>query len=62
MYKELKDLSKKELKQILVDMKNLEEELNPEDPVIDNFEHWVDETADAGNDFAIEYWKRYLKN
>lgn len=59
---ELKMLSKEGLTKILKDMKRQEEELNPDDPVIEDFEHWVDETADAGNEFAIEYWTRYLKD
>lgn len=63
MYEEeLQMLSKEELTKILKDMKNQEEELNPDDPVIEDFERWINETADAGNDFAIEYWTRYLKD
>lgn len=62
MSKELKKLSKEELTQILKNMKSQEEELNPDDPVIEDFEVWIDETADAGNEFAIEYLTRYLKN
>lgn len=62
MSKKLTMLSKEELTKILKNMKQLEEELNPDDFVIEDFELWVEETADAGNDFAIEYWSRYLKD